>query len=275
VEDREYAYIKHKILSLTGINLGSYKSPQMQRRLRTFLLRSGHPNWPALFRTIQNDPLQIGQLKNYLTINVTAFFRDPDKYRRLQEIVLPELLRGHPKLNVWSAGCSHGHEPYSLAILLAETTSPYRPHFILATDIDRSALDKAQAGGPYSSEELLHVSAPLIERYFEERASSYWVSKRLQRKITFGYHDMLAEPLILPPGGEGYDLIVCRNVVIYFTAEVKSQLYRRFHDALRPGGVLFVGGTEIIPRASEVGFDILEMSFYQRVLPTPLQRSVV
>ncbi len=266
MEDREYAYIKLKILTLTGVDLDGYKSPQMQRRLRTYLLRSGHPNWPALFRAIQNDPQQIGQLKNYLTINVTAFFRDPDKYRRLQEIVLPKLLRGHPKLNVWSAGCSHGHEPYSLAILLAEATSPYRPHFILATDIDRSSLDRAQAGGPYSSEELEHVPPPLIEHYFEKQASGYWVSKRLRRKITFGYHDMLGEPFILPPDGEGYDLIVCRNVVIYFTAEVKSQLYRRFHDALRPGGVLFVVGTEIIPRASDIGFEILEMSFYRRTI---------
>ncbi|MBN1889469.1 MAG: protein-glutamate O-methyltransferase CheR [Thermoflexales bacterium] len=280
MQDREYAYIKLKILALTGVDLGGYKSPQMQRRLRTFLLRSGQPNWPALFRAIQNDPQQIGQLKNYLTINVTAFFRDPDKYRRLQEIVLPELLRGRPKLDVWSAGCSHGHEPYSLAILLAEVTSPYRPHFILATDIDRSSLDKAQAGGPYSSEELEHVPPPLIERYFEQRASGYGVNKRLQRKITFRYHDMLAEPFILPLGGDGYDLIVCRNVVIYFTAEVKCQLYRRFHDALRPGGILFVGGTEIIPRAADMGFEIMEMSFYRRtsgrVSPiTPLRRSVV
>lgn len=264
MEDREYAYIKHKVLSLTNVDLDGYKSPQMQRRLRTFLLRSGHPNWPAFFRAIQDDPQKIDQLKNYLTINVTAFFRDPDKYRRLQEIVLPALLRGHPKLNVWSAGCSHGHEPYSLAILLAEATSPYRPHYILATDIDHSALDKAQAGGPYSSEELEHVSSPLIARYFEQRPGGYWVSKRLQRKITFSYHDMLAAPFILPPGGEGYDLIVCRNVVIYFTVEVKNQLYRRFHDALRPGGVLFVGGTEIIPRASDIGFEIMEMSFYRR-----------
>jgi len=241
--------------------LGCYKSTQMQRRLQTFLRRSGYSSWPAFFRAVQNDPEKLGQFRDYLTINVSYFFRDPDKWKCLREVILPELLRGHPKLRVWSAGCSRGHEPYSLAILLAEMTSLYRPHQILATDVDGSALEWAQAGGPYSAEEVAHVPPDLLDRYFAQD-DGYWVTSRLRRKVSFRQQNLLAEPFA-PEEGE-YDLIVCRNVVIYFTAEVKDQLYRRFYDVLRLGGVLFVGGTEIISKASNLGLEAIKMSFYRR-----------
>jgi chemotaxis protein methyltransferase CheR len=260
----EYSFVKLKALKLTGVDLGCYKSAQMQRRLQTFLRQSGHPSWPAFFRAVQNDQEELGRFRDYLTINVTSFFRDPEKWGCLQELVLPELLHGHPKLRVWSAGCSRGHEPYSLAIMLAELTSPYRQHQIVATDIDSSALAWAQAGGPYSAEEVANVSPSLLRRYFVQ-GSGYRVTDRLRRKVTFCQHNLLAEPCTVPGAGDGgYDLIVCRNVVIYFTAEVKDQLYRCLHDALRPGGVLFVGGTEIIPRSSGLGFETIKMSFYRR-----------
>ena len=140
----EYTLVQRKILLLTGVNLNGYKSQQIQRRLRTYLLRSGYPNWAAYFHAAQNDDAELDRLKDYLAINVTAFFRDAPKYAYLQETVLPLLLRGRPKLRVWSAGCSEGHEPYSLALLLAGATSLYRNHYLLATDIDHAALECAQ-----------------------------------------------------------------------------------------------------------------------------------
>lgn len=264
MEDREYIFVKRKIHKLLDVDLDCYKSQQMKRRLRTFLLRSGQANWPALFRTIQGDPEELGKLRDYLTINVSHFFRDHDKFSCLQESILPELLRGRPKLHVWSAGCSRGHEPYTLAMMLAEATSPYRRHQILATDIDRSALAWAQAGGPYLPEEVADMHPPLRNSYFSLRDNSYWFTHRTQRQITFRYHNLLADPFIMPGPDEGYDLILCRNVVIYFTKEIKEQLYERFYAALRPGGVLFVGGTEIISKASEIGFESVKMSFYRR-----------
>ncbi len=260
----EYTFVKNKTLKLTGVDLNCYKGPQMQRRLQTFLRRSGHSDWPTFFRMIQGDAEKLGEFRDFLTINVSYFFRDEEKWKCLQELILPELLRGHPKLRVWSAGCSRGHEPYSLAMLLIETTSYYRLHQILATDIDGSALAWAQAGGPYSAEEVAHVPPALFESYFVED-NGYWVNNRLQRKVTFRQHNLLADPF-LPSGegGDGYDLIVCRNVVIYFTADVKQKLYRRFYEALRPGGVLFIGGTEIISKAPDMGFEAISMSFYRR-----------
>jgi chemotaxis protein methyltransferase CheR len=160
---------------------------------------------------------------------------------------------------VWSAGCSRGHEPYSLAILLAEVTGFYCRHFILATDIDRSALQQAQAGGPYSADDVTNVSLALLQRYFRTHDDGFYVLEKLQRKVTFQQHNLLADPF-----ESGLDLIVCRNVVIYFTPEIKDRLYKNFHDALRPGGVLFVGGTEVLSKASAQGFDMVGISFYRR-----------
>lgn len=259
MEAHEYNFVKHKVQKLIGVDLNGYKSAQVQRRLRTYLIRSGHTNWPSFFRAIQHDPAKLGELRDYLTINVSAFFRDPEKFEQLQTSVLPELLRSRPRLRVWSAGCSHGHEPYSLAIMLCEATGLYSRHPILATDIDRSALERAQAGGPYSTDELANVIPALLERYFRARDDGYYVIESLRRRITFHYHDLLKDPF-----ESGFDLIVCRNVVIYFTAEVKARLYQCLYDALRPGGVLFVGGTEVISKASDIGLDPLGISFYRR-----------
>lgn len=259
MRDQEYNFIKYKVRQLLELDLDGYKSPQMQRRLNTYLLRSGYPNWPTFFRAIQDDPVQLGKLKDYLTINVSSFFRDLEKFQRFRTFVLPELLRGHPRLRVWSAGCSLGHEPYSLAIVLAEETGIYANHTILATDIDSSALAHARAGGPYAADKLLNVSPSLLQRYFRPKDDMYTVVESLRRKVIFRYHNLLQDPF-----EDNLDLIVCRNVVIYFSSEVKARLYKQFHDALRPGGVLFVGSTEVLAHTSEIGFESMDISFYRR-----------
>jgi chemotaxis protein methyltransferase CheR len=267
MDAQTYNFVKYKVIRLTGIDLNSYKSQQVQRRLESYLKRSGYANWPGFFRSIQDDPKALTKFKNYLTINVSAFFRDPNKFDLLRESVLPELLRGHPRLRVWSAGCSHGHEPYSLAIILSEATNVYNRHFVLATDIDYDALERARAGGPYSADELTNVTPRLLGRYFERDSQTspkmtYRVNSTLRRKVSFCYHNLLADPF-----DQNFDLIVCRNVVIYFTSEVKQELYRRFYDALRPGGILFLGGTEVMSKAADIGFETLNVSFYRRVPP--------
>ncbi|HET91786.1 MAG TPA: protein-glutamate O-methyltransferase CheR [Chloroflexi bacterium] len=259
IEAREYIFIKHKILTLTGVDLNCYKTPQVQRRLKTYLIRSGQTDWHRFFRDIRDDPTAVSKLKDYLTINVSSFFRDTDKFDYLQDTILPELLRGHRQLRVWSAGCSKGHEPYSLAMMLSEATGFYHQHYILATDIDRSALDHTEAGGPYTEEEVSKLPPSLLERYFRRADDGYYVIDRLPRQLTVRYQNLLSDPF-----EEAFDLIVCRNVVIYFTTEVKERLYRRFHQALRSGGILFVGGTEVIPKATDLGLETAGISFYRR-----------
>ena len=259
MEQVEYNYVKRRVHALLDVDLDSYKTPQMQRRLALYLARSGCANWPKFFRLIQDDPAALRQFRDHLTINVSAFFRDPQKYRCLQHTILPELLRQRSILRVWSAGCSHGQEAYSIAILLAETVGSDCRHIILASDIDSSATIRARAGGPYTSDDLVNVPPTLLARYFRREHDSYWITDELRRHITFRQHNLLADPF-----SSGFDLIVCRNVVIYFQPAAKEELYRRFHNALRPGGVLFVGGTEIVSRAAELGFEMTGISFYRR-----------
>ena len=259
MEDLEYNYIKRQVLALTGVDLNCYKAQQMQRRLKAYLIRSGYPNWPRFFRTIRADPAELSKFKDYLTINVSSFFRDPDKYKFLQTSILPDLLHQRSALRIWSAGCSRGQEIYSLAILLAEAGGSSGQHQLLATDIDRSALDWARAGGPYTADDIANVSFHLRLGYFDARKNEYWVRDNLKRGIIFRQHNLLADPI----AGK-FDLIICRNVVIYFQPEAKEKLYRNFYNALRPGGVLFVGGTEILPKTVTAGFEAVNISFYRR-----------
>jgi chemotaxis protein methyltransferase CheR len=267
MDTREYNFIKYKVRKLLDIDLNAYKSHQMQRRLRTYLLRSGYPNWPKLFRALQDDLVALDALRNYLTINVSSFFRDSARFEYLQTSILPQLLTGRQRLRVWSAGCSYGHEPYSLAILLAEATSFFNRHVLLATDIDQAALTHARAGGPYTVKEMANVSAALRQRYFKRRDDAsreaprdvYYLIDTLKRRITFRSHNLLVDAF-----EDDFDLIVCRNVVIYFEPQAKELLYQRFYEALRPGGILFLGNTEVLSRASQMGFEIAGLSFYRR-----------
>lgn len=261
MNDQEYNFIKYKVRQLFNIDLDDYKSTQMQRRLNTYLLRSGCQNWPSLFRSIQDNAEALNKFKDYLTINVSSFFRDAEKFEYLRKKILPELLRTRSRLRIWSAGCSQGHEPYSLAILLAEIGSAYANHYILATDLDNSALTFAQAGGPYTEDKIVNVSDALRRRYFRAAPEGHYVVETIRRRVTFQYHNLLEDPF-----EDDFDLIVCRNVVIYFSVETKNKLYRQFRNALRPGGIFFVGSTEVLPYSAKLGLESTGISFYRRPL---------
>jgi len=259
MKETEYNYIKRQMMALLDIDLNSYKAPQMQRRLKVYLARSGYPNWPKFFRAIRSDPAELSKLKDYLTINVSSFFRDSEKYKYLQTSILPKLLRLRASLRIWSAGCSRGQEAYSLAILLAEATGSCDRHRLLGTDIDRSALEWARAGGPYTADDIANVPFYLHSRYFNVRQNEYWIREDIRRGISFRQHNLLTDTI-----AGRFDMIVCRNVVIYFEPEAKEKLYRKFYDVLKPGGVLFVGGTEILPKPVRTGFEAINVSFYRR-----------
>jgi len=259
MEEGEYLLVKRKVMELVQVDLDSYKSRQVQRRLDALLARSGYPTWHAYLRHLQDDGEARRAFKDYLTINVTEFFRDAHKWQYLQENVLPALLRQRRRLRIWSAGCSHGAEPYTLAILLDELTGAGAGHYILATDIDQAVLTTAQRGGPYPAADVKAVTPGRLRRYFVAQGDGYAVRPDLRQRVTFRSHNLLLDPF-----EEDFDLIVCRNVVIYFVDEAKRALYRRFAQALRPGGVLFVGGTEIVPAMPGVPLASLAISFYRR-----------
>lgn len=260
MEAETYSLVKSSVKSLLNIDLNYYKDEQMKRRLDSWLVRCGAPNWPDYFKRMRTDQDELSKFRDFLTINVSAFFRDPERWQDLRERVLPELFKVSPRgIRVWSAGCSIGPEPYTLAIMLDEM-APGKAHHLLATDLDRGALAKARAGGPFTAEDIQNVSAGQKARYFKAGGPPFFVNPSLSTKIQFREQNLLADTF-----DSNFDLLVCRNVVIYFTEAAKATLYRKFAEALRPGGILFVGGTEIVPRPQELGLQGVGLSFYQRV----------
>ncbi len=242
---------------LTGIDLNQYKGRQLERRLQSLLRRHNLADYTALSLRLERDPAFLQEFKDFLTINVSEFFRNPEKFRELQERVLPELLKARPRLRIWSAGCSIGAEIYSVAMILDEV-SPGRGHVLLATDIDRASLDKARLA-VYQEQELKTLPPHLRDRWFRPVNGGWQVDRRLAERVEFKNHNMLEDPM-----PADMDLILCRNVVIYFTDEAKDRLYRRFFNSLRPGGYLFTGGTETIFQAREIGFRLISPCFYRR-----------
>ena len=260
-----YAGIKRSILSMLHLDLNHYKDEQMRRRLDSWLVRSGAPSWEDYFIRLRKDENECSRFRDYLTINVSAFFRDMERWLYLRDKILPELLAealklrpGSTGLRIWSAGCSIGAEAYTVAMLLDEL-SPMRRHMILATDFDRSALKKAQDGGPYNPEEIQNLTPDQREAYIEPDGPPYFVKKGIGKKITFQEHNLFSDPYPTE-----MDLLICRNVVIYFTGDAKESLYRKFYAALRPGGLLFIGATEIIPRPQDIGLRSAGISFYKK-----------
>jgi chemotaxis protein methyltransferase CheR len=254
-----YTQVKRSVKSLLDIDLDHYKDEQMRRRLDAWLVRRGADSWSSYLKHLRAEPHELARLRNYLTINVSAFFRDLERWKDLRDRVLPDLLTTSPRLRLWSAGCSIGLEPYSLAMLLDEVT-PLRRHSFIATDLDRGALAIARARGPFSAADIQNVSEAQRALHFEPGGPPYFVTPALAQRVQFREQNLLADEF-----EANFDLIVCRNVVIYFTQPAKEQLYRKFAAALRPGGVLFIGSTEIIPRAGDYGLRTTGISFYQKV----------
>ncbi|MFB3820292.1 MAG: protein-glutamate O-methyltransferase CheR, partial [Candidatus Methylomirabilales bacterium] len=238
--DQEYQYLKQRIFKLTGLNLEAYKDTQMRRRLEAYVNHHQPSGALDFCRSLETQPQLLHDLSNYITINVSEFYRDLPSFEYLQHAVLPNLLRGRPSLNVWSAGCSAGQEPYSLAIML-NTVVRGLPTRILATDIDEEALRLARAGGPYSTEAVRSLSAAQVARYFVKSGAGFMVADEVRRAVEFRRQNLLDSEF-----EGGFDLIVCRNVTIYFTDRVKAELNRKFFRALTEGGVLFIGGTEVM-----------------------------
>jgi chemotaxis protein methyltransferase CheR len=266
MEQEVYSQIKNAIKKLFNIDLNHYKDEQMKRRLDSWLARSRMQTWTEYLNLVAENQVERERFRDYLTINVTEFFRDPERWKALRTDVMPVLLKeldrmpdGRKGLRVWSAGCSIGVEAYTLAILLDEE-APNRPHYLLATDFDRGALQKATARGPYTAEEIRNLTPEQRNKYLTPENNRFLIKESLGKRVTFREQNMLNDRF-----ENGFDLIVCRNVVIYFTNEAKAVLYQKFQAALRPGGVLFMGGTEIIPRPADIGLRNHGISLYLKV----------
>ncbi|MEA4882357.1 MAG: protein-glutamate O-methyltransferase CheR [Clostridia bacterium] len=258
VDPADYEVFRRKVVALTGIDLGLYKAQQMQRRIAGLMDRAGASSFTAYGQLIERDKRELDKFTDYITINVSEFFRNPEKFAELEQKIIPMLLQQSPNLSVWSAGCSNGAEIYSVAMIL-DSVAPKGYHRLLATDLDTGIMSKAVAG-VYGSADVRNVSSVRQAKYFTVSGDNYVLSSQIKSKVQFKMHNLLADRF-----DRGFDLILCRNVVIYFTEPAKQELYRKFQASLKDNGVLFVGGTETILNARDIGLSAVSSFFYKRV----------
>ncbi len=229
-----------------GFDFTGYKRATLVRRVDRRMAQVGVTGYDDYLDHLEVHPEEFTALFNTVLINVTAFFRDPDAWEYLRTEVVPELLAAKnptEPLRVWSAGCASGEEAYTLAVVLAEMLGPaeFRDRVkIYATDVDEEALAHARAGS-YTPREVQGVPPDLLGRYFENTAGRYVFRKDLRRSVIFGRNDLLQDAPI-----SRIDLLVSRNTLMYFTAETQARVLGRFHFALAPGGVLFLGRAEML-----------------------------
>ncbi len=255
--DEDYTVFIRKIKEKSGIDLAQYKEAQMKRRLTTLRLKHGYNTFVAFYDAMMKDKVLFYEFLDRMTINVSEFWRNPNRWDVLRTNILPTLYKTNPRLKLWSAACSTGEEPYSLAMILAEA-GLLRSSQIHATDIDDGALQRAK-DALYQERSLKEVPPNYVERYFTKQADYYHVKPELIQSIQFKKQNLLEDTF-----DSQYDLIICRNVMIYFTEEAKSKLYHKFAKALRPGGVLFVGSTEQIFTPAQYSLESSETFFYRK-----------
>jgi len=254
---RSWEWFVTQFEQISKIDLNYYKRPQMERRISSFMRSLDIGDYEAFVQVLKKDQGVLEKFVLHITINVSEFFRNSNHWDKLAMDVIPELLKQRSRIKIWSAGCSTGEEAYSLAILALENKLPLEGN-ILATDIDRGVLEKAEIG-LYSRKALENVPAKYLKKYFTEQGEFYRINSEIKNMVNFKRQDLLRDRF-----EQGFDLILCRNVVIYFTEESKSLLYRKFAEAMRSKGVLFIGSTEQIFQARELGLSSMAIFFYQK-----------
>jgi two-component system, chemotaxis family, CheB/CheR fusion protein len=232
--------------SSRGFDFTGYKRASLVRRVDRRMAQVGVADYAEYLDYLELHAEEFTALFNTILINVTRFFRDPEAWAYLREEVLPGLLAGKgptEPLRLWSAGCASGEEAYTLAIVLAEMlgVAEFRDRVkIYATDVDEEALSVARHG-IYSAREVRGVPPELLERYFEFSGGGYVFRKELRRSVIFGRNDLVQDAPI-----SRIDLLVCRNTLMYLTAETQARILGRFHFALTGTGVLFLGRAEML-----------------------------
>lgn len=254
----DYEYLKKAVYDLTKVDLNAYKEKQMKRRIDTLISKNGIVGYDKYVHALSTDKERFEEFVNYITINVSEFYRNPDQWKVLDQEIIPELIRKFgTNLKIWSAACSTGDEPYSLVMALSRHI-PLSKIRILATDLDKQVIQKAKVG-LYSEKSVVSVPADLKQKFFTKVGPSYQISEEIKSRVEFREHNLLRDTY-----PSEYHLIVCRNVLIYFTESAKDEVFRKFQKALAQGGILFIGSTEQIINYKDVGFGRKNSFYYEK-----------
>ncbi len=238
--------LKDLLIREKGFDLEAYKERCILRRIYLKVRSCGHSSLGQYFRVLRRDTDALEELFQYLTIHVTEFFRNPSAFQYLQNNIIPRLLSegsGSERLNIWSAGCSSGEEPYSLAILMHKAlkgSSSAKPFHVLATDVDTAVIRKARKGW-YKQDALKNMPGEEREAFFLPDEEGFRVTDEIRRSVTFRVANVLTDR----PDGH-LDLIVCRNLLIYLSREKQEKVITNFSRYMKKGGYLMLGKAETL-----------------------------
>ena len=254
----DYEKFKEAVLRMTAIDLSAYKENQMKRRINTLIDKHKISGYEAFVNELRSNKELFEEFVNYLTINVSEFYRNPDQWELMDKVFIPELIDKFGKnLKIWSAACSTGDEPYSLVMALSKHL-PLSQIKIHATDLDKQVIASAKTG-LYVEKSLAGIPKDLREKYFTIVGNSYQISNEIKSRVEFVEHNLLKDPY-----PTGCHFIVCRNVLIYFTDEAKDAMFMKFGQSLCDGGIFFIGSTEQIMGHRKYGFERRNSFYYEK-----------
>jgi two-component system CheB/CheR fusion protein len=258
-----------------GFDFTGYKRSTIQRRVAKRMQAVGADRYDDYLDYLELNAEEFAELFNALLINTTGFFRDPQTWEFMATEIVPQLLAargGDTPIRVWSAGCASGEEPYTVAMVLARVMgdAAFRERVkIYATDVDEEALDFARYGA-YAPRHIEEVPADALERFFERTDQRYVFRKDLRRSVIFGRNDLVQDAPI-----SRIDLLVCRNTLMYFTAETQAQILRRFHFALDDEGYLLLGKSEMLITHTDLFAPVeLKRRLFRKVIKPTLRDRV-
>lgn len=253
----DFSYFVSSFLDLSGIDLNLYKEKQMKRRISTFVNRHGYKTYAEFLDVLNRNKDLYAEFLRYITINVTEFFRNPEQWNILRNSIIPLLYTNKKYIKIWSCACSSGEEVYSLQFILSDLEVRYE---LLATDIDNNELKKAHEA-VYDFRQIKNIDANLLERYFIKLDNNkYRVKDSFKQNIKFDTFNLLRDGY-----PKNFDLILCRNVLIYFTEEAKNFVLTNLSNSLNKGGILFVGNTEQIIFPQNYGLEAYKTFFYRKL----------
>ncbi len=254
----DYEYFKKAVFELTTIDLNAYKEKQMKRRIDTLIDKRKADGYDKYVAMLKSNKDVFEEFVSYLTINVSEFYRNPDQWELMDKEIFPELIAKFGKnLKIWSAACSTGDEPYSLVMALSKHV-PLNQIKIYATDIDKQILEKAKLG-LYNEKSIENVPAEFKTKYFTKVGPSYKISDEIKSRVEFKQHNLLKDTY-----PKDLHMIVCRNVLIYFTEEAKDEVFKKFFDCLLSKGILFIGSTEQIINYKDIGYQRKNSFYYDK-----------
>lgn len=240
---------KHKNFDYTA-----YHSEMLERRIQNRIMHTFTNSPQEYYQYLQNQPKEAALLIDNFMINVSHFFRDSLCFEFLAHQVLPQLIEkkqstGDKNLRIWSAGCSHGEEPYSMAIVLNEILKSAKYNFninFFATDFDAEAIKQARQG-IYTIESLKEIKVAYFQKYFKHNDEKYEIAPEIKEMIQFSEYDLLDEKSYAPSESVfgDFDLVLCRNVLIYFNQDYQDKIFAKLNKALTKGGILILGEAEV------------------------------